>query len=192
MFFKSKLLGDQGGRTDLAIAAWVELRRLAGPTLATECDYRIAMLHQEREEFAESVPFLTGITAEGGGGSFRASTLRALARAHSLLDDHQAALQVLADFRDESPESFHPIMLMAREHALMGDREEAGRLYRITTRRFPAEEGAWSNYVRFLWEEKRYEEALEQAREFARRFPDSPAAVDFIRQLETEVARQGA
>jgi tetratricopeptide (TPR) repeat protein len=180
------------GRGDLAIGAWGDLRRLAGTKLAIECDYRIAMLHQDREEFAESVPLLAGIVAEGGGGSWRASTLRALARAHSHLEDHQVALEVLADFRDESPESFHPIMLMAREHALMGDNEEAGRLYRITTRRFPDEEGAWSNYVRFLWGEKRYQEALEQAREFARRMPDNPQAADYVRQLETEVAQLGS
>ena len=179
------------GRGDLAIGAWRDLRRLAGPKLAIECDYRIAMLHQDREEFAESVPLLAGIVVEGGGGSWRASSLRALSRAHSSLGDHQAALEFLADFRDESPQSFHPITLMAREHELMGDSEEAGRLYRITTRRFPAEEGAWANYVRFLWKEKRFQEALEQAREFVRRLPDNPQAADYVRQLETEVARQG-
>jgi len=177
------------GREEEAIRSWQELRALAGEAVWDECDYHAARVYQRLGRHAESLPLVERVVADGGGGSWRASSLMLLAQAHSHKGDHQAALAVLADYRDVRPQSFRPLIYMAREWEAIGDLEEAGRIYRTTARRFPGESGAWTNYIRFLRQQGKTREALLEAEEFVRRHPDDPQAVKLAQDLRADLLR---
>ena len=177
------------GRDEEAIAAWQDLRALAGEAVWDECDYQAARLYQGLGRHEESLPILERVVADGGGGSWRAGSLLLLARARSHQGDHRAALEVLADYRDVLPRSFRPLIYMAREWELIGDMDEAGRLYRATARRFPGEPGAWTNYISFLRRQDKTREALGEAQEFLRRHPDDPQAGKLAEDLLVDLRR---
>jgi tetratricopeptide (TPR) repeat protein len=181
--------GQVLGRDEEAITAWRDLRALAGKTVWDECDYQSARLYQRLGRHAESSPLLERVVADGGGGSWRARSLLLLAQARSHEGDHMAALQFLADYRDALPRSFRPLYYMAREWELIGDSNEAGRLYRATTRRFPGEPLAWTNYIRFLRREGKIREALGEAEEFVRRHPDNAQAEKMTKDLRAYLDR---
>ncbi|MCZ6833805.1 MAG: tetratricopeptide repeat protein [Acidobacteria bacterium] len=176
-------------REEEAVVAWRDLRALAGEVVWDECDYRSAVLYQRLDRYAESLPFLERVVADGGGGIFRARSLQLLARARSNEGDHRAALEVLAEYRDALPRSFRPLIYMAREWELIGDMDEAGRLYRTTARRFPGEPRAWTSYIRFLRQQGQVREALLEAEEFTRRHPDDPQAGKLVEDLRTRLRR---
>ena len=177
------------GRDEAAIAAWQNLRALTGEAVWDECDYQSARLYQGLGRHEESLPILERVVADGGGGSWRAGSLLLLARARSHQGDHHAALEVLADYRDVLPRSFRPLIYMAREWELIGDMDEAGRLYRATARRFPGEPGAWTNYISFLRRQDKTREALGEAQEFLRRHPDDPQAGKLAEDLLVDLRR---
>ncbi len=177
------------GRDEEAVVAWRDLRALAGEAVWDECDYRSARLYQRLDRYAESLPFLERVVADGGGGIFRARSLQLLARARSNEGDHRAALEVLAEYRDALPRSFRPLIYMAREWELIGDMDEAGRLYRATARRFPGEPRAWTSYIRFLRQQGQVREALLEAEEFTRRHPDDPQAGKLVEDLRARLRR---
>ncbi len=169
-----------------AIEAWQELRRGAAEEVQVESDYQVARLYQEMGRDADSLPLLRTITADGGGGSWRPSSLLLLGRGLSRQGRHEEALSIWAEYREAMPHSFRPLIYMARERELMGDIPEATRLYRAAARRFASEEGAWANYIEHLLKHGETAEAQREAREFLRRMPGSERAQDLASRLRED------
>jgi tetratricopeptide (TPR) repeat protein len=175
------------GSSDQALAAYEELLRLGGEAAEAECRYAMARIEQRDGRYRQSIPLLERVAEIDEDGRWGVAALGFLASAHSSLEEHGKAVEILRRYRAKRPDDFRPILLLADELQKAGDQEEAARLYLAAVRRFPSQPLAYQRLINCLQVQQRPAEALKYARRLQDLQPGDESTRALVRQLRAEV-----
>ncbi|MFQ5718981.1 MAG: tetratricopeptide repeat protein [Acidobacteriota bacterium] len=162
-------------RDEEAISALEAVQSQAHGRFAAEVNLRIGILLYKQRRYAESLPYLERVLTLDGDGDLGTRALYPLGIGRSRTGDHRRALASLRKYLGRYPSAVRSYIALAAAYRRAGQPSDAESLYRAALQRFPSDESVHYQWVTFLIEQERLDEALEASRDFERLVPGDGA-----------------
>lgn len=171
------------GRTQEAMDAYKELRGMAGKGLAAASDLSVGQILQGEGEFEESLPYMSRAVEADPEGEAGITALYCLGVAHSRLGDHRKAVGFLRNYLTKRPGTLDVVLELAEELSVLGQSQEAERMYFSALRGFPDDPEAYVKLIAHLVRQRRTKEAMSYAARLKVIAPDDERGEVLIRQI---------